>query len=310
MKNKLFFLLSMTLFLVYQGISQKEFKNLDSTPAEWHKFSLMYLKFTSQNFQNKENKTMEDTLWHFRNIAAMYSNLGESADTVFFYIDKMLRINKFFGCRELTAHEQVMKDSDDGMYYGKLDKNRYLNRLIPCQKYMKKFDEAQIKKIKSDTTLDQKMVSLIEIMINNDQKYRFGKYDHEKQYPLDVQNQLLLDSIFTNYGFPGKSRVSLLFASDVCTIFLHTEGDFQEKWLPLLIKSYKQDELSRGDIVLALDRFHTMKFNRQFFGTQRIMVNNKLVNVEKYSDIEQRKILNELNLSELFINKENDFNSK
>jgi len=300
MNKRLLFLFVLNLIFSFQGISQKEFKNIESTPIEWHEMSLAYLKMTSQDFQNKENKTMNDSLWHFRNIAQMYANLGECADTVFYYINKILSIDRFFGCRELVDHESVMKNSDDGMYFGKLDNTTYLNKLIPCQKYMKEYDEDEIKKIKNDTTLDQKMIALIEVMINNDQKFRLGSFNYKKQNQLDKQNQELLDSIFSNYGFPGKTKVGLLFASNMCTIFLHTEPDFQEKWIPLLIKTFKKNEISKGDIILVLDRFHTRKYNKQFFGTQRVMRNNKLVNVDKYSDYEQKKLLYQLNLSELY----------
>lgn len=290
------------LFLIVSEIaySQKIFKNINSTPKEWHQRSLSFLKETIINFQRKKIKTARDSFGYYENIAAMYANLGESADTVFKYIDKFLLSDKSMGCHDLVIHESIMKKSKNGMYYGKLDQQKYLKRLIPCKKYVDKQDQIWDQKIKSDSRYDQNMISLIGKMIEKDQRYRMD-YDYNKQHPLDLQNQILLDSIFSNYGFPDKYRVSNIYASDVVTIFLHTEPEFQDKWIALLISTYKQGKLTSGDIRFVLDRYHTRKFEKQFFGTQLLYNNDtkKMEPVEKYTLNVQKKILDSLGLSEL-----------
>lgn len=295
-------LLMLLLFLLVSEIaySQKIFKNLNSTPIEWHERSLSYLKSSIQRFQDKEIKTSRDSFSYYRNIAAMYKNLGESADTVFKYVDLFLLYDKYMGCQHLVGHEKLMKESKNGMYYGKLDQQKYLKRLKLCKKYLIKQEQIVNLKIKSDSALDQNMISLIGKMIENDQKYRM-EYDYKKQHPLDQQNQILLDSIFSNYGFPGKSRVSDIYTSDVVTIFLHTETEFQDKWIPLVITTHKRGELPSGEIQFILDRYHTRKFEKQFFGTQLLQNNDtkKMEPVEKYTRKEQKKILDSLGLSEL-----------
>lgn len=299
MKFKFIFLL---LFVIVSEManSQKVFENIDSTPIEWHERSLSYLKTATVNFQSKEIKTARDSCSYYRAVAAMYANLGESADTVFKYVDKFLTYDRYMGCNYLISTERIMKESKKGMYFGKLDQQKYLKRLIPCKKYVDKQDEISDQNIKSDPDFDQNMISLIGKMIEKDQRYRMD-YDHIKQHPLDLQNQILLDSIFSDYGFPGKSRVSNIYASDVVTIFLHAEPDFQDKWLDLLISTYKQGELLPGDIQFVLDRYHTIKFEKQFFGTQLLFNNDtkKMEPVEKYTRKEQKKILDSLGLSEL-----------
>ncbi len=299
MKVKLIFLL---LFVILSEIanSQKIFENIDSTPIEWHKRSLSYLNEVTKNFQSKEIKTARDSCFYYRAVAAMYANLGESADTVFKYVDKSIKYDRYMGCNDLISSDRIMKESKNGMYYGKLDKQKYLKRLIPCKKYVEKQDRINDLKIKSNPDFDQNMISLIGKMIEKDQRYRMD-YDYNKQHPLDLQNQILLDSIFSDYGFPGKSIVSDIYASDIATIFLHTEPDFQHKWIDLLISTYKQGELLRGDIVFVLDRYHTIKYEKQFFGTQLLYNNDtkKMEPVEKYTRKEQKKILDSLGLSKL-----------
>ncbi len=293
---RLFFLVLLVFCSASIGFSQKVFKNLDSTPKEWHKLSLDYLEAVIYNFKNKKDKNKKDSIHYYRATAAMYANLGESADTVFKYIDKFLALDKSVGCLFMVAHESTMKDSKSGMYWGKLDKNKYLSRLIPCQNYIEGFNSDYEDKIKSDSTLDQNMILLIEKMEEDDQRYRNPEFDYEKQKPLDAKNQVLLDSIFTNYGFPGKSKVGIFHASVVATVFLHMDIDFQEKWQPLLVKNFKNKELDNGSIIFALDRYHVMKYKKQLFGTQQLYDSktDRYEQAEKYSDQEREEILRSL----------------
>lgn len=61
----------------------------------------------------------------------------------------------------------------------------------------------------------------------------------------------------------------------------------------------------KGDIMFILDRIHTFKHDKQFFGTQRIFsskLGGKLINVEKYSFEEQNKISGNMGLLDLIRN--------
>lgn len=277
---------------------QKEFNNIISTPESWHKGSLSFLNQIEYKFKNGEIKSLRDSVTYYRGIAQMYANLGESADTVFYYVDKSLSLSRYYGCFMLDSHESVMKNSKNGMYFGKLDSARYFKRLLPCQKYLKELENEEIKKIKSDSTLDQRMIKLIEEMHDKDQRFRaIDKMD--LQYEYDQKNQYLLDSIFKTYGFPGKSKVSKKYSSFLITIYLHTEIEFQEKYLPLLIENLKKEEMSAGDLTFVLDRIYTFKYQKQFFGTQRLYdAKGNMEKVEVYSDEERKKIFDELGITE------------
>lgn len=147
------------------------------------------------------------------------------------------------------------------------------------------------------------MIVLIEKMKEDDQMYRAlstGNMDIQKR--LDNKNQKILDSLFLSYGYPGRSKVGSLYATYVAFIYLHMDLSFQEKWLPLMIDSYKKEEIDRGYIMYIIDRIHTSKHDKQFFGTQRIFslkLGGKLINVKKYSVDEQKKILGDLGLIDL-----------
>lgn len=299
MTKKLFFYL--VLFIpVFSFCQEKVFLNIKSTPERWHERSIEFLNQIEWKFKNGEFISTFDSCVYYESKANMYANLGESADTVFKYLDKSLSISRHYGCFILDSHESVMKNSKNGMYFGKLDSTRYFKRLIPCQIYLQKIENEEIQKIKKDSTYDQKMIRKIEKMHDEDQRYRaIDRMD--LQYNYDQKNQILLDSIFKNYGFPGKSKVSSKYSSFLITIYLHTEIEFQEKWLPLLIENLKKKELSPGDLSFVLDRIHTFKYQKQFFGSQRLYdAKGKMEKVEIYTETEKKKIFDELGISEYF----------
>lgn len=278
---------------------QKYFSNLKSTPDRWHEQSLSNLRSINYEFERKKEKTKTDSVVYFSNLAGLYANLGESSDTVFYYLDKSLFIDKEFGCLLLIGSDKIMRNSNNGMYFGKLDPQRYMIRKVKCENYLNSLPKEKDDVIKSNPNYDQQMITLIEIMFERDQKYRFNN-QMDKQRTLDERNRMLLDSIFSNYGYPGKSKVSDVYSIQVATIFLHMGLEFMEKWMPLLIKTFKSGDLDNGSIMYALDRLHTLKYERQFFGTQRISKGGEMINVTRYSVQEQMKILRELDLPELF----------
>ncbi|MEZ4908592.1 MAG: hypothetical protein R2771_13355 [Saprospiraceae bacterium] len=288
------------LFLVNKEyfFAQKTFDNINSVPVEWRQRSLDFLNQTEMKYKKNEIKTLRDSATYFRNIASMYANLGESADTVFYYLDKMLSLSRYYGCFMLNSHEGVMKNSKNGMYFGNLDSARYFKILRPCQKYLEERNSEEIQKIKQNNSYDQNMIKLIEKMHDEDQLYRqIDRMDLQKKY--DDKNLILLDSIFKNYGFPGKTRVGQRYSSYIMTIFLHTPIEYQEKNLPFLIENLKTGELMMGDMTYVLDRIYTFKYQKQFYGTQKLFDGSgNEIKIEKYTEEEKKKIFKELGIDE------------
>lgn len=293
----LFFLIN--IFKVDPISAQKQFLNLKSTPEEWHETSMSYLRSLNYKFDQIENKRKDDSVWYYIGVAGTYGNLGESSDTVFFYIDKAISIEPEWGCTLLISIDNVMKESKNGMYWGKLDPQRYIIRKVKCENYLNSLPNETEELIKSNPKYDQAMIAKIETMIGNDQKYRIIN-QMDKQNIIDDQNRILLDSIFTYCGYPGISKVHDLYSKYIATIFLHMGLEFMEKWMPLLLRTFKAGELDKVSIMFALDRIHTIKYEKQFFGTQRISKDGHMINVPRYSIEKQMEILRKLDLPELF----------
>lgn len=301
-KNSNFFIIYISLIqilILTPLFSQKKFSNLHTTPERWHERSLSMLRSINYEFDKKQKKKKSDSVVYFKNIASLYANLGESSDTVFYYVDKALLLDRKFGCQLLLSDEKIMKESKNGMYLGNLDSMKYLVRKIKCENFMKTLPISNIETIKSNPNYDQIMISKIDRMIESDQRYRFLN-NVEKQQIYDNYNRILLDSIFTYYGYPGISKVSDLYSTYVATIFLHMGEEFIEKWIQLLIKTFKSGELDKGSIMLALDRLHMLKYEKQLFGTQRLSKNGEMIEVPKYNIKEQMEILRKFDLNELF----------
>ncbi len=293
------FIICLFITSVFKISAQKQFLNMNSTPENWHERSLSYLRSMNYKFENKHEKTKTDSLDYYICIAGLYANLGESSDTVFHYIDLFLTIDLKFGCVLFLSNDKVMKDSKNGMYWGKLDPQRHMIRKVKCENYLNSLPKENNEAIKSNPNFDQAMISTIETMMENDQKYRILNQMDKQQF-YDDHNRILLDSIFTFYGYPGSSKVSEIFSINIAVIFLHMGQEFMEKWMPLLLKTFKAGELDKVSIMFALDRLHTIKYEKQFFGTQRISINGEMVNVPRYTVQEQMDMLRKLDLPELF----------
>lgn len=293
------FFTCLLLFSIVTVSAQKQFLNMNSTPENWHERSLSYLRSMNYKFENKLEKTKTDSLVYYIGIAGLYANLGESSDTVFHYIDMFLTIDLKLGCVLFLSNDKLMKDSKDGMFWGKLDPQRHLIRKVKCENYLNSLPKENDEAIKSNPNFDQSMISTIETMMENDQKYRIINQMDKQQF-YDDHNRILLDSIFTFYGYPGISKVSEIFSINIAVIFLHMGQEFMEKWMPLLLRTFKAGELDKVSIMFALDRLHTIKYEKQFFGTQRISINGEMVNVPRYTIQEQMDILRKLDLPELF----------
>ncbi len=293
------FFICLLLFSIVTVSAQKQFLNMNSTPENWHERSLSYLRSMNYKFENKLEKTKTDSLVYYIGIAGLYANLGESSDTVFHYIDMFLTIDLKLGCVLFLGNDKLMKDSKEGMFWGKLDPQRHLIRKVKCENYLNSLPKENDEAIKSNPNFDQSMISTIETMMENDQKYRIINQMDKQQF-YDDHNRILLDSIFTFYGYPGISKVSEIFSINIAVIFLHMGQEFMEKWMPLLLRTFKAGELDKVSIMFALDRLHTIKYEKQFFGTQRISINGEMVNVPRYIIQEQMDILRKLDLPELF----------
>lgn len=279
----------------------------DGVPQDWYEQGIANLE--QQYIQLKTNRvqTTMDSLILFRNIAGMYAKLGEPADSVFYYIEKTLNLDYSQGCRSLLAHHRIMPTSKNGRFWRTVDSTRYDILYIKCRNYITRLDSEYRERDLRNENYDQTLIKLLELMLENDQKYRvygqasLGGVNVDSLCQItDRRNAEKLDSIFARSGYPGKSRVGAYFKSYAATILLHAPLEYQVKHLPLVVKAYKQGEVLQADLLYLLDRIHWLQHNRQLFGTQYARTEGgRFGPVPLYEREQSLALLRELGLLEL-----------
>lgn len=122
----------------------------------------------------------------------------------------------------------------------------------------------------------------------NDQKYRSDKVlDWSKQTPLDLKNQQLIEELFKKYKtYIGAKLVGEKYGSVMWSVIQHSNPKMMEKYLPVVHKAVKQNDLDSTPLKMLLDRIYWLKFNYQIFGSQ--LQNVKLAD-EKTRDSVKKK---------------------
>lgn len=261
------------------------------TPLKWHRVANNRISELIEKSTNNLIQSQSDSISFYHNMGANLANLGYCKDTVFYYFDKAIGLDPYEGCKYFLAHEEIMPNSKNGMYLKKVSELKYLTIYRKCKNYIEKVDNNEILELKSDTSLNQELIISLEEMMENDQKYRIAA-DYYKQLHLDSINQILLDSILINYGYPGASLVGDFFSEYASIILLHCDISFQKKALKYQVSALKQSELAKFNLYYALDRIHHFEKGCQLFGTQSTQDETGNLNKVPFcSQEEKRKVL-------------------
>jgi len=103
---------------------------------------------------------------------------------------------------------------------------------------------------------------------------QFDRTNHSAMKLWDIQenrdsvNQLKLDSIVINYGFPGKSLVGSKLSKVAISIILHGNLEYQEKYLEHIKNLIEIKELDKVNYPYLVDRILMSKGQKQIYGTQ------------------------------------------
>lgn len=119
---------------------------------------------------------------------------------------------------------------------------------------------------------DSSLVSLIISVAESDVKYRRGSIPnwYAKQKPLDAKNQSIIDSLYeVHQTYVGRSLVGDKYEYVMWSVIQHSNLETMEKYLPVLAKAVKEEELGLIPFKMLLDRYHGLKFGYQIYGTQR-----------------------------------------
>ncbi|USD24757.1 hypothetical protein [Flagellimonas marinaquae] len=195
----------------------------------------------------------------YLNITTALYALNEKKETWEISLKKMSESEK--GCEYLTAYKKDVnfyKDSKE--LYDSLIKN--------CGALPKEDSKFDFSDYVNKNQLNIKLVSTIKKIGEDDQKYRKLR-DMEKQYPLDIQNQILIDSLFqVNQTYIGKSLVGDKYDAVMWAVIQHSNLEMMERYLPVVQNAVDENELNQTPFKMLIDRIYSFKYGYQIFGSQ------------------------------------------
>lgn len=145
-------------------------------------------------------------------------------------------------------------------------------QILLCKTSMlKESTEIDLKIYSSENNLDYKLVELISKINRLDKKYRSNEnIDWSKQTPIDLENQRIIDSLYAKHKkYIGTSLVGEKFNYVMWAVIQHSNLEMMEKFLPIIQKAVKQNEIGVTPFKMLIDRIYTQKENYQIFGSQR-----------------------------------------
>ena len=237
-------------FLAYEptqkeGVSDKNFS-----------FGEMIVTNTKKQLESDNNKF---NAADYLNITTALYALNEKKETWEISLKKMGQSKK--GCEYLTAFkEDVNFYKDSKELYDSLIKN--------CMALPKEDSKFDFSDYVNKNNLNIKLVSTIKKIGEDDQKYRKLR-NMEKQYPLDIQNQILIDSLFqVNQTYIGKSLVGDKYDAVMWAVIQHSNLEMMERYLPVVQNAVDENELNQTPFKMLIDRIYSFKYGYQIFGSQ------------------------------------------
>lgn len=132
-----------------------------------------------------------------------------------------------------------------------------------------KFQDSVLGDKLSDTF--RKWFPVWDTVFANDCKYRGeGYWDNvEQQNKLDSINQVIVTGFLDKYGYPDKSQLSSTGNYTILLVIQHSDAETQEKYYPVFLQAYKNNNLSGLSIALMEDRINMRRHRKQYYGTQQ-----------------------------------------
>lgn len=139
------------------------------------------------------------------------------------------------------------------------------NRLKSCNSN-KNIETVNIKAYSIKNHLDENLVQVIREIGIDDQ---IDRNNNKLQKQLDIRNQIKIDSLYKNHQtYLGKSLVGNDFKSVMWQVIQHSNLNYMEKYLPIVISALKNNELGESALKYLIDRIYSEKHNYQIFGSQ------------------------------------------
>jgi hypothetical protein len=98
----------------------------------------------------------------------------------------------------------------------------------------------------------------------------------KKQEQIDSLNLKRAIAIIDSIGIPGPNMVGDSASKAIFFVIQHSNINYQEKYLPLFIKSAENGELEWKLVALMIDRIKVNKKEKQIYGTQLIPIKDSI----------------------------------
>lgn len=143
-------------------------------------------------------------------------------------------------------------------------------------------DEKNLYKKECSKKINLALRKEIDIMDDEDQSVRMKNLNEEGMTFFREKHREQLEKIMTTYGYPNYQLIGSMNYQDenwsslkpikVVTLFLHQDPDFQDKYLPVLLKKLKEGKCSPDDYASIYDKSlwkKSLKLNneKQLYGT-------------------------------------------
>lgn len=194
-----------------------------------------------------------------------FIKLGEPKEHVAIAFQKAINLSEESICEYLAAFGPKSVESLTNAipetflpFYKNCASSQPVKKTLDCQKYA------------AENGLDEALVTLINEISENDQKYRNDTpVDWSKQTPLDKKNMALIDDLYKKYGkYIGKELVGKELEWVMWLVIQHSNIEKMEAYLPVIHKAVQTGDLAQTPLKMLLDRIYCARENYQFFGSQ------------------------------------------
>lgn len=217
------------------------------------------LKFLAET-QNRIRKNGKADISDHWNILTVFSNLDESNDNIDIAFKKFVHEER--SCDYIISFEDYLDR------YKEYISSKLKKRLEICKNNAQPENSQSInvEDYVKENGLDKHLVQTINQINVDDQKNRDNP---GLQNGLDINNQKKIDSLYIiHQTYIGKSLVGDKFKHVMWAVIQHSNLDYMEKYLPVVISAVKSGELNQGALKFLIDRIYSIKYNYQIFGSQ------------------------------------------
>jgi len=138
-----------------------------------------------------------------------------------------------------------------------------MDALCGCLK--ESYDTGLIEKLKEIKEKDQRYRSQLETKTLEELKTE-GLW--QLQLELDAENLKQVKKLIDSHGYPDRSQVGYPYEEIAFLVIQHSELEFMEKCLPLLLKASEEKKLNSKYYAYLYDRIQMLKGQPQLYGTQ------------------------------------------